>query len=113
MYLTYDEYIRLGGSVGEEDFPARVHLARLYIDDLTFHRISDIDKLPDWQKDCVKLATFFQIQYMEAYGDYTDSPAQSFSIGGTSMSFGDKAPEAISHKARRVLEGSGLTCRQL
>lgn len=45
-YLTYDEYIELGGTLSEDNFPSLERKARNWLDSMTFGRISELPEVP-------------------------------------------------------------------
>lgn len=53
MYLTYEEYLGMGGSVEENAFARLESKARAHLDRATFGRLASIDPLPDSVKYCM------------------------------------------------------------
>ena len=52
MYLTYDEYTEMGGTLDETAFIDLEYEARTYIDWVTFNRLWGEEKIPDRVKEC-------------------------------------------------------------
>ena len=50
-YITYSEYIALGGTVSEDAFPILERKAQRYLDTLTYNRIPELDTIPDIVKE--------------------------------------------------------------
>lgn len=103
-YLTHEEYRELGfGSTSE--FEALLKRAELAIDLFIRHYYDfhDFDKDHKARKKAVKLATAYQIQYLDSTGILTAEDKQtiaSTTLGRTSVSYssnnGSRASEAAS-----------------
>ena len=50
-YITYNEYVELGGTVSEDAFPILERKAQRYLDTLTYNRIPELDTIPDVVKE--------------------------------------------------------------
>lgn len=50
-YITYNEYVALGGTVSEDAFPILERKAQRYLDALTYNRIPELDTIPDVVKE--------------------------------------------------------------
>lgn len=50
-YITYNEYVQLGGTVSEDAFPILERKAQRYLDTLTYNRIPELDTIPDVVKE--------------------------------------------------------------
>lgn len=91
-YLTKDEFVKLGfDEVADfEKLAKRAEVAiNLYTQGL-YQRHIDFDKEADYRKQAVKLATAFQIAYLDVSGIMTADDKQamtSVSIGRTSISY--------------------------
>ena len=91
-YLTEDEFVKLGFDevVGFEKLAKQAEVAiNLYTQGL-YQRHIDFDKEADYRKQAVKLATAFQIAYLDVSGITTADDKQamtSVSIGRTSISY--------------------------
>ena len=91
-YLTEDEFVKLGFDevVGFEKLAKQAEVAiNLYTQGL-YQRHIDFDIEADYRKQAVKLATAFQIAYLDVSGITTADDKQamtSVSIGRTSISY--------------------------
>lgn len=52
MYLTYEEYTDMGGTLSESDFDFVAYEAESYIDWYTFNRLKKYETIPQEVKDC-------------------------------------------------------------
>ena len=103
QYLSYTEYINLGGSaIGEMPFNILEFEARRKIDIKTFNRLKDIEEIPQE----VKLCEYALINSMENYIKSTNSNISSGniaseSIDGYSISYitYDKIGEIVKSKS--------------
>lgn len=91
MYLTDDEYILLGFEA-TEDFSRFLNFAErsinAYID--YFYDFNDFESDFEYRKKAVKLATAYQVSYLNQTGFLTASDSQNISsmqIGRTSVSY--------------------------
>lgn len=86
QYLTYQEYLALGGTLEEMPFNLLEYNARKKIDERTFGRL--IDKGQEYQE--VKLCIFNMITTLNSYSSYdTQNKAiSSESTDGYSISYG-------------------------
>lgn len=53
MYLTYEEYQNMGGTLDESAFQDLEFEARAYVDWMTFNRLWDEEVIPDRVKECM------------------------------------------------------------
>lgn len=53
MYLTYDDYVGMGGGASESAFPRLEYKARAHIDRLTFQRLKHVESISDAVKYCM------------------------------------------------------------
>lgn len=53
MYLTYEEYQNMGGTLSEPEFNDLERQSEIYIDDYTFKRLREDTEYPAEVKDCV------------------------------------------------------------
>lgn len=68
MYLTYDEYTEMGGTLSDLDFNFYAYEAESYIDWYTFNRLKNMEEIPQEVKDCeFYLIRLIQIR-LEAMG---------------------------------------------
>ena len=86
QYLTYQEYLALGGTLDEMPFNLLEYNARKKIDERTFGRL--VDKGQEYQD--VKLCVFNMITILNSYSSYdTQNKAiSSESTDGYSISYG-------------------------
>ena len=117
MYLTYEEYVTLGGTVSEVDFPQYLRKASGVIDYLTrsFYKQVDLETDAPIRKDGFKAAIVAQMEYFNAVGStdsYGISAAQSISIGRTSItnkaSTGGRTNNLVPQEVNFALTSGGL-----
>lgn len=86
QYLTYQEYLALGGTLEEMPFNLLEYNARKKIDERTFGRL--VDKGQEYQE--VKLCVYNMITILNSYSSYdTQNKAiSSESTDGYSISYG-------------------------
>lgn len=86
QYLTYQEYLALGGTLDEMSFNLLEYNARKKIDERTFGRL--VDKGQEYQE--VKLCVYNMITTLNSYSSYdTQNKAiSSESTDGYSISYG-------------------------
>lgn len=86
QYLTYQEYLALGGTLDEMPFNLLEYNARKKIDERTFGRL--VDKGQEYQE--VKLCVYNMITTLNSYSSYdTQNKAiSSESTDGYSVSYG-------------------------
>ena len=86
QYLTYQEYLALGGTLEEMPFNLLEYNARKKIDEITFGRL--VDKGQEYQE--VKLCVYNMITTLNSYSSYdTQNKAiSSESTDGYSISYG-------------------------
>lgn len=86
QYLTYQEYLALGGTLDEMPFKLLEYNARKKIDERTFGRL--VDKGQEYQE--VKLCVYNMITTLNSYSSYdTQNKAiSSESTDGYSISYG-------------------------
>lgn len=53
MYLTYDEYVQMGGTAVEAAFPRLEYMARKRIDRYTQNRVKAVQEIPEAVKRCM------------------------------------------------------------
>ena len=85
QYLTYDEYVELGGSLAETSFSILEFEARQSIDKYTFGRLKDLDE----QNQEVKMCVYRLINIINSYKELEvqNKAYSSESIDGYSLSF--------------------------
>jgi len=102
-YLTHEEYRELGFD-GTSEFEALLKRAELAIDLFIRHYYDfhDFDKDHKARKKAVKLATAYQIQYLDSTGILTAEDKQTISsttLGRTSVSYGSNNGSRASETA--------------
>ena len=106
QYLTYDEYIGLGGTLEETPFTIIEAEARYRLDDYTHNRLKQLKEQPNE----VKLCMFALINDLEAYNGTGRSGKNiiSESIDGYSVNYGQISKEKINTQAaeiKSIIEG--------
>lgn len=98
-YITYDEYVELGGKLTEDVFPQFERKAQRYLDYITFNRIKLLPVVPDEVKEV--LTDFIDKFYKneEASGSY--SSASSYSNGVESVTFKENANTQFSNELNK------------
>ena len=99
QYLTYDEYKALGGTIDQTPFNLLEFEARRKIDERTFGRLKNVEKIPQEVKICV----FSLINSISSYSSCLSSNNKnvaSESIDGYSVSYvtGGTMEETVSSK---------------
>ena len=86
QYLTYQEYLALGGTLEEMPFNLLEYNARMKIDERTFGRL--VDKGQEYQE--VKLCVYNMIITLNSYSSYNtqNKAISSESTDGYSISYG-------------------------
>lgn len=102
-YLTHEEYRELGFDSTSE-FDELLKRAELAIDLFIrhFYEFHDFDKDHKIRKKAVKLATAYQIQYLDSTGILTAEDKQTISsttLGRTSVSYGSNNDSRASETA--------------
>lgn len=100
MYLTYDEYVGLGGTLEETDFIMAEFTARKVVDSLTASRVSRMAKVPEAVKMCLMSIIKINASYGAA-AQATQPVVTSFSTDGYSESYGKQMSSAEADKAMR------------
>lgn len=81
IYLTYEEYNKLGGKVEQSAFPKLERQARKKLDYFTQDRLKNETVIPEEVKDCMA-------EFIDALAEYTQGEkVSSFSNGSVSVSF--------------------------
>ena len=62
-YITYDEYVELGGNLSEDDFPLFERKAQRYLDHITFDRIKSLTIIPDEVKEVL-------VEFIDHYSSF-------------------------------------------
>lgn len=119
MYLDYETYVSLGGTLTEEEITPKLATASDNVDALTFYRINakGWDKLTEFQQSQILKACKEQADFLYYNADAVESAMSSYSINGVSMTFGNASLYSvvsgvpIANSALALLNATGLTCR--
>lgn len=87
VYLTYEEYVGYGGTLGEAEFTLLEFRARKKIDEWTDCRVQNMASVPE----AVKLCMMQAITYEQTYGVEAQAASPllaSFNTDGYSESYG-------------------------
>ena len=108
QYLTYEEYLDLGGTLGEAAFPAAELKARKRIDAATHGRAQRMAerRAPEPMPEEIRVAMAEIIAADSAFGAAAlavDPPVAGFATDGYSESYGDAAQRS-READRRVYE---------
>lgn len=88
MYLTYDEYVNLGGTVSETEFTLLEFKARKRIDRLTDCRVSKMSEVPEAVKPC--MMSLIRLENKVGVEAQVETPVvTSFNTDGYSESYGN------------------------
>lgn len=100
QYLTYEEYLALGGTLDETPFTLLEFEARREIDLRTKNRLVGKDNIPDE----VKLCLYNLINTVSLYASDTNRSVSSETVGNYSVSYGSGANfrEILKSKAEEV-----------
>ena len=83
QYLTYDEYVELGGNLQEMPFNILELSARKNIDERTLNRLKNVSKIPLEVKVCV----YNLIKLLNGYETLEDGNIASESTDGYSVTY--------------------------
>lgn len=89
QYLTYSEYIRLGGTLHEMPFNKLEFKARKRIDSLTLNRLTELDE----QIHEVKMCMYELIETMKINENKSINNITSESIDGYSVNYGETSTQ--------------------
>lgn len=115
-YITIEEYSELGFDE-VTDFDKLLKRAEIAIN-LYIQGALDLDKEPNYRSQAVKLATAFQIAYLDSSGILTADDKQnisSLSIGRTSITYNNPLKGSTAHgfnlslDAENVLKQAGFS----
>ena len=91
-YITYDDYISMGGTLLHEECAKKyIELASYDIDNLTFNRINKIgfDNLTEFQKSTIKKVVMLQADFRSDNEDWLNSAISQYSINGVNINYGN------------------------
>ena len=108
-YLTYDEYVNLGGSASQTAFLTLEFKARKQIDYLTANRVQDMQDVPNAVKLCMACIMNMD-QATGAEAQATNPQMTSFNTDGYSESYGhalsaDDTAKQIKKQIEAMLYG--------
>lgn len=100
QYLTYEEFMTLGGTISQMPFNLLEFEARKRIDNRTQNRIKYMNSKPEEVKLCVNAMINTLVQYVVDSSKGINKNIASESIDGYSISFitGSQVQEAIKSK---------------
>lgn len=100
QYLTYDEYLELGGTLDETPFNILELEAQKSIDKYTFGRLKDLDE----QINEVKVCEYNLIQLINTYNSYSnhDKSVASENTDGYSISYAQTTENVSKAKINEI-----------
>ena len=106
QYLTYEEFMTLGGTISQMPFNLLEFEARKKIDNRTQNRIKYMNSKPEEIKLCVNAMINTLVQYVVDSSKGINKNIASESIDGYSVSFitGSQVQEAIKSKKSELEE---------
>lgn len=102
MYLTYEEYSAMGGTLSNTDFNFLAYEAESYINWYTFNRLKGQDEIPQEVKDCeFYLIRLIQVRLASlGLGNVTDTSGSGI-IGSVASRSNDGVSESFNSLAAR------------
>ena len=101
MYLTYDEYQKLGGTLTEPTFNRYELRAEKLIDARTFDRI----KTEDPVRDCVKALVYELVTQLQQSGIMEDTAqVSSYSNDGVNVTYASRTRTEVDSDMRELIE---------
>lgn len=95
QYLTYDEYVSLGGTMDAADYPVAEFKARSRIDWLTLARVQAMQTVPEEVKLAMMAIMSVDAKY-SASAQADSAIVSSFSTDGYSESYGGVTEQTIA-----------------
>lgn len=89
MYLTYEEYQNMGGTLDEPAFNDLEFEARAYVDWVTFNRLWNEEVIPERVKECIYHIIKLIQNKLEALNSTPDSMSSEDSSGNISRQLND------------------------
>lgn len=109
MYITYDEYVELGGTFDEDTFNSYVWYAQVYIDEYTFNRLQNETEIPERVKRCMTeiMPLIYNIKNNILTGEIESSAKEiaSQSNDGVSISYNILSAEQVIEKSKSEILG--------
>lgn len=96
-YITYEEYVKLGGKVSEDAFPNLERKAQRELDAITFDRIKKLTTIPEQVKEV--LTDFVDIIFSEQNGEVA-GPIESYSNGVEKITIRANADSIVRKKLK-------------
>lgn len=119
-YVDYEYYKNtFGGSLDESSANRLLEESSDQVDRLTYGRIRrrGFDNLTKYQQEMVKKAVCYQVDFINAYGEYLNMPISGYSAGDISLTFNKDNQGAggivADKKTLGYLAQTGLTSRRL
>lgn len=121
MYLDYETYQSMGGTLAEADALSVLQRASDDVDALTFSRIVKLgwDKLTEFQQQKVLAFCKEQAEFLFNNADAVESALTSYAINGVTMQFGNDAlysvvnGSPVSNRALALLRPTGLASQMV
>lgn len=104
QYLTYEEYVELGGNLQEMPFNILEFKARKKIDEFTFNRLVNLKK----QKQEVKMCVY---ELMNTINEQETKGKSSESIDGYSVSYANTSAREINNQYNNVIRTYLIDCK--
>ncbi len=113
MYLTYDEYTEMGGTLDETAFTDLEYEARAYIDWVTFNRLWKEEKIPTRVKECEyhilkliqnKLEALTPLSESDSSSEGVEKTISSQSNDGVSISYNVLSAKDIIDASEKELQ---------
>lgn len=119
MYIDYSYYKdTYKGNLESEALEKLIEDASFDIDRLTYGRIrkKGFEKLTEFQKELVRKAMCYQIDFIHTYGEYFNIPLTGFSVGDVSLSLENSNIRNGINASKKTLDyllQSGLMSRRI
>lgn len=102
MYLTYDEFVGIGGSMNEASYARLEHKARAMLDLMTFGRVTSEDPA----RPAVKFAVFELIQAMaDAEESSGIAAAEVIAVSNDGVSISYASGQSAESRYRQIVRG--------
>ena len=105
IYITYSEYVELGGTLSQDVFNKLIRRAQRFLDAYTYERIPLLDEVPDVVKEVL-------VEFIDKLNDFENQKAEGavisqYSNGVESMTFKrtteDDLKKSLSSLANSIL----------
>lgn len=91
-YLSYDDYIDMGGNLGEEQFDELAFEAKSQIDWYTFHRLDNFEIIPEEVARCM----FYLIKLLKEQSDALMPDSDSSVSTGVDKTIASQSNDGVS-----------------